>query len=230
MFEFSEAVDFALVDIDIVGTGTVGSFVTVADDTYTAVYSAPSGTATDTIDILADKYTDDFGNANTDTDTLDIAYDVTVPTVSLVADTSNTLKIGESTVITIRFSEDVDGFEFDDLEVTAGSITSDSFMKNSDKEYQVSFTPNPNQNNGSGVVTVPAGVAMGSENEVNLSGNITILYDTKIDAPTVLLDTDTGQSSDDRITQNGRVNVSNLESGASWQYKRAEDTLSLIHI
>ena len=43
-------------------------------------------------------------------------------------------------------------------------------------------------------------------------------------APTVSLATDTGSSSSDRITSNGRIDVSGLETGATWEYSTNSGT------
>ncbi|WP_202392845.1 beta strand repeat-containing protein, partial [Croceibacterium xixiisoli] len=45
-----------------------------------------------------------------------------------------------------------------------------------------------------------------------------IVVDTTIVAPNGVLNTDTGTSNTDRITSDGRINVSGVETGASWQY------------
>jgi hypothetical protein len=42
--------------------------------------------------------------------------------------------------------------------------------------------------------------------------------DTTASAPSLSLATDSGSSNSDKITNNGRVNVSGLEAGAAWQY------------
>ena len=44
------------------------------------------------------------------------------------------------------------------------------------------------------------------------------VLDTSAAAPTIALATDSGSSSSDGITSNGTVNVTGLESGATWQY------------
>ena len=56
----------------------------------------------------------------------------------------------------------------------------------------------------------------GSSYSVDTTGQV--IVDTTVAAPTLALAADTGSSSSDGITNNGVVNVSGLEAGASWQY------------
>ena len=50
------------------------------------------------------------------------------------------------------------------------------------------------------------------------SASLLATVDTQISAPTLALAADTGARSTDGITKNGQINVSKLESGASWSY------------
>lgn len=69
-----------------------------------------------------------------------------------------------------------------------------------------------------------AGTYASGQIQVRQSGNVgTLGQALTVDqtgpaAPTVLLALDTGPSGTDRLTSNGQIDVSGLESGASWQY------------
>ena len=54
----------------------------------------------------------------------------------------------------------------------------------------------------------------------SLSSPLTFTLDTTVNTPLLTLSNDTGSASNDGITQNGTVNVGNLETGATWQYSQ----------
>ncbi|MFK0090956.1 Ig-like domain-containing protein, partial [Pseudomonas sp. NPDC090755] len=55
-------------------------------------------------------------------------------------------------------------------------------------------------------------------NESAPSGALNMSIATSVATPALSLSTDTGSSNSDKITQDGTVNVSGLEAGATWQY------------
>src|SRR5438128_1253812 len=73
-------------------------------------------------------------------------------------------------------------------------------------------------------VTLTSGNGTLSVRTVDTAGNTatgtshSYTLDTAAAAPTLALASDTGSSSTDHITSNGQVNVSGLESSATWQY------------
>ncbi|MDO9475687.1 MAG: Ig-like domain-containing protein, partial [Pseudohongiella sp.] len=60
--------------------------------------------------------------------------------------------------------------------------------------------------------------------QTDMAGNISddaslsFILDTTVATPTLILVNDTGKSSSDRITNDGRISVDGLESGATWEY------------
>ena len=74
-----------------------------------------------------------------------------------------------------------------------------------------------------GLAVVGAGVAMAGGG--GSSSTPEVPKDTTAPtAPTVSLPTDTGSSSTDRITSNGRIDVGGLETGATWEYSTNSGT------
>lgn len=64
--------------------------------------------------------------------------------------------------------------------------------------------------------------------QTDIAGNVgdpallrAITVDSRVATPVPFLFEDTGVSRTDRVTSNGRINVSGLESGAQWQYRTA---------
>ena len=71
---------------------------------------------------------------------------------------------------------------------------------------------------GNGTFNVTAKLTDGAGNVSANSANLSVTVDTVANAPTLSLATDSGNSGSDRVTNVGTVNVSGLESGATWQY------------
>ncbi|MEO6681135.1 MAG: Ig-like domain-containing protein, partial [Pseudomonas sp.] len=125
-FTFSEAV-----------TGFTNADLTIANGTLTAVSSSdggitwtatftPTASITDTTNLITLANTgvsDAAGNAGTGTtDSNNYAVDTVRPTASIVV-ADNALSIGETSLVTITFSEAVTGFTTADLTVANGSVT-----------------------------------------------------------------------------------------------------------
>lgn len=68
-----------------------------------------------------------------------------------------------------------------------------------------------------GATTVSATVTDKTGN-TGTAGTRAITVDTTVAKPTLALDQDTGSNTTDGITRNGRVNVTGLEAGATWEY------------
>jgi len=69
-------------------------------------------------------------------------------------------------------------------------------------------------NNGATTLLVKQTDTAGNESETS---TLTFTLDTRVSAPTLTLAKDTGIASDG-ITNNGAINISNLENGATWKY------------
>ncbi len=79
--------------------------------------------------------------------------------------------------------------------------------------WSVNYTALPN-----GSYTAVATATDAAGNVSAASAAATMIVDTVAAAPTLVLASDTGASGVDGITSNGQINVSGLETGASWQY------------
>ncbi|OAF19403.1 DUF5801 repeats-in-toxin domain-containing protein [Bradyrhizobium neotropicale] len=75
---------------------------------------------------------------------------------------------------------------------------------------------------GTHVITAKATDVAG--NVSSASAGLSVTIDDSAAAPTLALHSDTGLSSSDRITSSGQVDVSGLETGASWQYSTNNGT------
>ncbi|WP_454846819.1 Ig-like domain-containing protein [Pseudomonas farris] len=164
---FSEAVSgFTNADLTITN-GTLTS-VSSADGgiTWTATFT-PSASITDTTNLITLDNTgvsDLAGNAGSGTtDSNNYAIDTVRPTATIVvADTA--LRIGETSLVTITFSEAVSGFTNADLTITNGTLTAVS-SSDGGITWTATFTPSASINDTTNLITLDnTGVA-------DLSGN-----------------------------------------------------------
>ncbi|MFD2561386.1 Ig-like domain-containing protein [Aquimarina rubra] len=120
-FEFSEDI-FDFIETDItVGNGTTSNFMVIDGNTYTALIT-PSSSGPVTIDVNANVATDIGGNGNAAASQAVANYDITSPDVGITsAETSPTDNSPFS--ITITFSEDIIGFDINDLIVGNGTAS-----------------------------------------------------------------------------------------------------------
>ncbi|MEK9604505.1 MAG: Ig-like domain-containing protein [Flavobacteriaceae bacterium] len=142
--------DFDASDISV-SAGSIGNFTVVSSTLYTATLT-PSGDATYTIDVNSGVFTDAGGNGNIAAGQFSWTYDATAPTLSITgADT--TLIIGETSVVTFTFSEDVLGFTDADITLTGGGSLS-GISATSSQVFSGTLTP---PSNTTGTVTVTVG-------------------------------------------------------------------------
>ncbi|UVL18711.1 Ig-like domain-containing protein [Pseudomonas sp. B21-044] len=123
---FSEAVSgFTNADLNL-PNGTLGTLSSVDGGiTWTAVFTPSNGVqdATNLIVLNNTGYTDLAGNSGTGTtSSANYTVNTVVPTATVVvADTA--LRVGESSLVTITFSEAVSGFTLADLTVANGTLS-----------------------------------------------------------------------------------------------------------
>lgn len=159
-YTFSEPVaGFNLADIQV-SNGSAGSFGTVSSSVYTAVIT-PAGSGTVTVNVAANVAQDNAGNSNTVASQLSIVYDVTSPTIAITSTSSGLINTAFD--VTFTFSEDVTGFDINDIALSNG--TASAFNTTSASVYTATITPTVN---GLATVTVSANAA--SDNAGN--GNI----------------------------------------------------------
>jgi hypothetical protein len=132
------------------------------------------------------------------------------PTLALVSDTgsSNTDKITSSGVVNVTGLESGATWEYSSnggTSWTAGTGSSFTLIGDGAKSVIVRQTD-----------------AAGNVSAASTSLGFTL--DTSAAAPTLALASDTGSSNTDKITSSGVVNVTGLESGATWEYSTNSGT------
>ncbi|AXI59072.1 glycosyl hydrolase [Pseudomonas kribbensis] len=166
-FTFSEAVTgFSNADI-VVANGTLTA-VSSSDGgiTWTATFTPNVGVndATNLITLANTGITDLAGNAGSGTtNSNNYTIDTVVPTATIIV-SDPSLKIGESSLVTITFSEAVTGFTNADLTIANGTL---SAVSSSDGgiTWTATFTPTTNITDATNLITLDnSGVQ-------NLSGN-----------------------------------------------------------
>ncbi|MBO1540699.1 Ig-like domain-containing protein [Pseudomonas sp. OA65] len=140
---FSEAVTgFTLADMTV-ANGSLSGLSTSDNITYTATFTPSAGVsdATNLITLNNTGVVDGAGNTGSGTtDSNNYAVDTQRPTATIVvADTA--LSVGETSLVTITFSEAVTGFDNSDLSVANGTL---SAVSSSDGgiTWTATFTPN----------------------------------------------------------------------------------------
>ncbi|WP_248744077.1 MULTISPECIES: Ig-like domain-containing protein [unclassified Pseudomonas] len=148
-------------------TGFTNADLTIANGTLTAVSSSDGGTtwtatftptasitdATNLITLNNTGIADLNGNAGVGTtDSNNYAIDTQRPTATIVL-SDNALKIGETSVVTITFSEAVTGFTNADLTIANGTL---SAVSSSDGgiTWTATFTPTSNITDATNVITL----------------------------------------------------------------------------
>ncbi|MDO7898617.1 Ig-like domain-containing protein [Pseudomonas citrulli] len=158
-------------------TGFTTADLTIANGTITGLSSGdggitwtgtltPSASVSDTTNLITldnTGVTDAAGNAGSGTtDSNNYAIDTARPTATIVV-ADPTIGIGETTVVTITFSEPVTGFTLADLTVANGSLSGLSTSDNI--TYTATFTPGVGVNDATNLVTLNnTGVVDGAGN------------------------------------------------------------------
>jgi len=152
---FSEAVvGFSNADLTI----TNGTLTAVGSSdggiTWTATFT-PSASITDTSNLITldnTGYSDTVGNTGTgSTDSNNYSIDTQRPTATIVV-ADPTLTAGETSLVTITFSEAVTGFSLSDLSTSHGSL---SGLSSADGiTWTATFTPGTNTNSATNAITL----------------------------------------------------------------------------
>ncbi|WP_306394695.1 Ig-like domain-containing protein [Telluria beijingensis] len=134
-----------------------------------------------------------------------IVIDTAAPTLEIIS-AKSTLKAGETTTVTFKFSEAVTGFERGDVLVSGGTLGNLTLGQDG-KSYSATFTPTENTNNGTASITVEA------DSYADVAGNLggfgatpSITFDTlapgKPAAPVLHPDSDSGAAGDGITSDN----------------------------
>ncbi|MDU8499757.1 Ig-like domain-containing protein, partial [Pseudomonas syringae] len=235
---FSEAVSgFTNADLTVVN-GTLSTVTTSNNIVWTATFT-PTNNITDSTNVITlanTGVTDAAGNTGSGTTTSNnYAIDTQRPTASiLVADAG--LTAGETSLVTITFSEAVSGFTNADLTVPNGTL---STVTSSDGgiTWTATYTPNNNINdttnvislNNSGVTDLAGNAGSGTSNSGNFtidtvrpSGTV-VVADSALSAGETSLVTITfseavsGFTNADLTVANGTLSaVSSSDGGVTW--------------
>ena len=180
--------------------GTAGSWMTGTASSFTASAGAHSYFV---------RQTDAAGNTSTPSTAVTYTVDTSapvIPSLTLASDTGSSASDGLTSNATINVSGLESGATWQyQVDGTAGSWmtgTASSFTASSGAHsYFVRQTDVAGHTNGA-------------------STAVTYTVDTSApDTPTLTLASDAGSSASDRLTSNATINVSGLESGATWQYQ-----------
>ncbi|MCW5256180.1 hypothetical protein D5038_07410 [Verminephrobacter aporrectodeae subsp. tuberculatae] len=164
-FRFNEPVtNFDASDIVLTdANGTLGTLTANADGkTWTATFTPTANVndTTNTISVNLAGLTDTAGNAGVSTATSanytvnTRSADTTGPTATItLADTA--LTVGETTAVTIRFNEPVNGFTSDDVVLTDANGTLGTLTSNANRTvWTATFTPTANVNDTTNTISV----------------------------------------------------------------------------
>lgn len=238
-FAFSEAVtDFSNADVQVANAVMSAVATANAGVTWTATLTAASNTvdATNVISVDMTAISDVAGNAGAGTTVShNYAVDSQLPTASIsMADTS--LKIGETSLVTITFSEAIVGLTSSDLVVSNGTISSPG-SSNGGVTWTAVFTPSINTEdttnvitlNNSGITDLPGNPGTGSTQSVNYevltrrpTATVVVADTTLIVGETSLVTVTfdgivTGFTNADLTIPSGVLsNVSSADGGRTW--------------
>lgn len=180
--EFSENVSgFTVGDITVSGA-TLSGFNAVDGNTYTVVVN-PSGSSDITLDIASALAQDTAGNGNAAATQASITYsavDNTPPTIAISSD-KNSLKAGETAMLTFTLSENPGSnlFNASDITVSGGTLSN---FSGSGMAYTATFTPTANST-AAGVISVGNarfndGAGNDNADGADVNNTVTITVDT----------------------------------------------------
>lgn len=219
-FTFSEAMNgFAVGDVTV-GNATKGVFAQISPSVYTLVVT-PTATGDVSVDVAASMATDTAGNGNTIAITSHQTVDFTAPTVTSVILADTALTIGQTSAVTITFSEAVKNFSNANIDLTGAQGTLSTLTSSDNIHWTGLFTPTATTTDASNVIRVLSTYTdmAGNAGALATSANFTI--DTRanpVAAPTFALTADNGLSTTDGITHTNGVTVSGVAAGNTWEY------------
>lgn len=171
---FSEEVTGFVLDDVTVTNGTKSNFAAVSGSVFTFDV-VPSGEGQVTTAIAAAVAQDLNGNANEASNTLEILYDITAPTVTI--ENAPTAINDAAFTVTFGFSEVVSVFETADISL--GNATLANFQTVNDSTFTVAITAN-----GQGDITIDVAAAVVTDaagNANTAATTVSVSYD--VDAP-----------------------------------------------
>ena len=155
---FSEAVNgFAKDDVMVTGGATATAVSgSDGDATYTVTITPNAKTEADiTVQVKADAVTDAAGNTNPLSDASTVSIDTVLPEIVANEGVPETEDVSAPFDLTVTFSEAVNGFTADDVEVMGPATVGLKSGSDGDLVYVLLITPSPNSE-GKATLVVPA--------------------------------------------------------------------------
>lgn len=185
-FTFSENPGSSFAAEDVVVTGGALGAISGSGLIRTAVFTPTAGTASGTasITVKVASYTDSAGNTGSAGTTPLISIDTLAPTVTSIVLANMALKAGETSLVTITFSEKVAGFSNADVTVENGTL---STLNSTDegKAWTGTFTPTVNTEDATNLIKVSAAYTDLAGNAGSAKDSANYVVDTK--APTLTI-------------------------------------------
>ncbi|WP_437883338.1 retention module-containing protein [Pseudomonas sp. LRF_L74] len=216
-----------------VQNGTLGTLNSVdGGKTWTALFTPNTNveSAQNLIKVVDKSYTDTVGNLGSGASGSNYSIDTKAPTATIVmADTA--LKIGETSLVTITFSEPVTRFDNSDVTVQNGTLSTLS-SNDGGKTWTGTFTPASNIENTSNTITIADNTYTDLAGNLGSGASTGYSIDTK--APTTAIaitaiSEDTGTpgdfiTRDQTLTVSGSVGTLSssehaqisIDNGATW--------------
>ncbi|MDP1689730.1 MAG: Ig-like domain-containing protein, partial [bacterium] len=149
---FSETVTGFDIDDITVGNGTKAGFVAVSGTVYTFNITSP-GQGTVTVDVAGSEAQDATLNNNTAATQFSITYDSIAPDITSIVLSDSALKVGETSLVTITFTEPVTGFTNADI-TTVDNGTLTDVASGDNITWTATFTPTTNFTGATNVLTI----------------------------------------------------------------------------
>lgn len=222
-FTFSEpVVSFSAAGITVTH-GTAGTLQQQSTTVYKMLVTPDTGFTGDmTVVVAAGAAATSTGNSNLASITSYQIVDMLAPTVVSVTLADPVLTIGETSAVTITFSEAVTGFDNADVSLAGAQGTLSTLTSSDNIVWTGLFTPTALTSDASNVIRILNTYTdtAGNAGALGVSTNFTI--DTRvapIAAPTFALTTDTaGVSTTDNITYTNGITVTLGTGITSWEY------------
>jgi plastocyanin len=173
-FEFSENVAGFDADDVTVSSGTLSNFTAVDGNSFTATFAGEGVEATGSVAVAAGSYTDAAGNSGTaGSDTVTI--DKVNPTLTVTIVDSSLSDGNNSSDVTFEFSENVAGFDADDVTVSSGTLS--NFTAVDGNSFTATFTAD-NGVETTGSALVSAASYTDTAGNSGAAGSDTVMIDT----------------------------------------------------
>lgn len=188
--EFSEAVTgFSVSDMIAVNGGLSGLASSDGGVTWNATLTPATNisSVSDTLSI-ASTYTDLAGNVGTTATSTSYAIDTKAPSVSSIVMADTTLKSGETSLVTITFTEAVQGFTNQDVTVNNGNLSALASNDNG-VTWTATFTPSLNISASTNVISIANTYNDLAGNAGSAAQSVNYVIDTTAPTATIVLST-----------------------------------------